>query len=479
MTPRLVALALVALAWAGLAPAARADRGDPLPVGWKTTIVGVLPVATIGTDLFGDAPQKAPPLAAALAWRHTLEASFQRDQVEVLTADVLRDRLQRAPDIKRTVALAADRYDLGLDRWKALQAKEALGHLDRARDLHKEAFSRLADPKAMADVEFQRGLVLRELGDEAGARAAFVAALELDPGRRVARGYYDADTEKVLGQAQAELADRPDPLGALWPADVLVALADRLGLDVIGLMLLEPDGTLRLVVWDARTRAPARSEAFATNDKAHAERALDRALSAWHACALQAEQGLVRPTWRPHWYADLGYVHSVWLRHRRTRDFLQGPGAQIGVTFEPSPGLEVFFRTAQASTLSDANGDLLDVFTTTRVTVGLGLAVGSPTLRLSLRAGLDLQISLADIAMTTDVDCKFFGPESDRCGGLFSADSPTVWLGIDFGLSLRWAPVREFYFTFSAGNASYIFAPSAAAELNFPLYGSLGFGLPF
>lgn len=475
---RAVGQAIALLVLIGAHAPARGAPGD-LPAGWKRAVVAVLPVVPVGTDVFGEGKVASARVVDAEMWTQVLARRAARDQLDVLSADVVRDRLRRAPDLKRTAALAEERFDLGLDRWKALQPKEALVHLDRALALHAEALSIVAEPRAQADAQFQRGLVLRELGDPASARAAFIAALELDPGRRVQRGYYDAETEATLVAAERDLADRPDTLGARWTDDTLATLAERLGADLFILGLLEPDGTLRVVVWDVRTRAPARSDAVPTADGERAQVLIDRALSAWHACFLQAEQGLVRPSPRKEWFADVGYQHNVWLRHRRTRDFLHGPGAAIGLTWEPSPGLELFLRTSQQSTLSDANADLLDVFTTTRLTLGVGLAVGPRALRFSVRAGLDVQIALADIATTQDVDCKFFDPDHPKCGAIFSADAPVVWVGIDFALNLRWAPVRDFYFTFTAGNASYALMPSAASELNFPLYGALGFGLPF
>jgi len=467
-----VALAL-ALAWASLGPAA---AGEPeLPSSWRTTVVGVLPIMPAGSDVFGEHTRPVADPVAAATWTDAITRLLPRDQLEVLGPDVLRDRLLR--DVRRTLALAAERHDLGVERWKALQAKDALVHLDRAAALHAEALSTLVDARAAADVAFLRGVVLRELGDPARARAAFADALALDPSRRVQRGYYDAETEALIATAEQDLADRPSPLADRWPDDTLVELVERLRVDVLVLARLEADGMLRVVIWDAATRAPARTDLLATADPLAARATLDRAFAAWHTCQITSD-GIVRPASPKRWFVDVSYVHHVWLEHRRTRDFLQGPGAQVGITWAASPGLEVFFRTSQQATLSDANGDLLDVFTTSRFTLGVGLAVGSRALRFSLRAGLDTQISLARIETTQDVDCKWFPKDHPLCGSIFSSEPPTVLFGFDFGMSLRWAPVRDFYFTFSAGNASYVLSPSAASELNFPLYGGIGFGLP-
>ena len=145
----------------------------------------------------------------------------------------------------------------------------------------------------------------------------------------------------------------------------------------------------------------------------------------------------------------------------------------------PTPGLELWAKASQRATLSDANSDLLDVFTTTHIAMGAGLGIGDQRFTFSLRAGIEVAFSMADIAMTTDVDCKFFGADNDRCRGIFRAESPAVWLGLDFSASLRYAPTRAWYLGFTAGTTIYAVSGDLVGELNFPLYGTFGFGLPF
>jgi hypothetical protein len=206
---------------------------------------------------------------------------------------------------------------------------------------------------------------------------------------------------------------------------------------------------------------------------------LDRMVSAWHACALEAPSRVVRPRARHRWAVELGYTHAVWLHHRRTRDYLHGPGAHVAVTFVPVQGLELWAKTSQRATLSDVNADLLDVFTTTHVGVGAGLGLGGSRLSFALRAGVEMAFSLADIEMSTDVDCKFFGPDSDRCRGIFRAESPALWLGLDVSAALRVAPAGPWYLGLSVGTTIYAVSGDLVGELNFPLYGTFAFGLPF
>lgn len=489
---RLHALALTLVL--ALAPTlAPAHGASPiLPAGpWKTLTVAVLPVVSLGglADPFAEGPQDPDLRSAAARWHRGIEVAFQgRDQVEVIGSAEIRERLTRRNEIRRTLELAQERYALGLEQWRALRAKDALGQLDRAKELFLEAFSDLADPRALADVELHRGLALIDLAQVGPARMAFAQMFALDPTRRFERGYYGTPIEQELAGAAHDIATIPTPSAVLWPAERLAALARRLDVDVWALGLIESGaptgqpgaaGRIELALFDARSDSVTLRESFEVGAGELMTEDLDRAVSAWHSCALEAPRTFVRPPARRRWYVDFGYVHAVWLNHRRTRDYLHGPGVHIGVTFMPTTGLELWAKTSQRATLADANNDLLDVFTTTHIALGAGLGIGSQRFTFSLRAGVEVALSLADIGMTTDVDCKFFGAGNDRCRGIFRADSPGVWLGLDFSASLRYAPTRAWYLGLTTGTTIYAVSADLVGELNFPLYGTFGFGLPF
>ena len=476
-------LALALALCAALPDAARGVAPD-LPTGpWKTLSVVVLPVRFVGglDDPFIDRPESQRLRAEAARWHRGLEVALQgRDQIVIVGGTEIRERLQRLGDVRRTLDLAQERYALGLERWRALQAREALDHLDRARELHLEAHSDLTDPRTLADVELHRGLALMDLGEVGPARIAFSRMFLLDPSRRFERGYYGATIEQELDGAAHDVAALPSPGALIWPVERLASLAARLGADVFALGLVaESPARLEVALFDSRSGGFTLRETFALADAAQLPEDLDRVVSAWHTCALEAPRSFVRPPPRRRWFLDLGYNHAVWLHHRRTRDYLHGPGAHIGVTFVPTPGLELWAKTSQRLTLSDANQDLLDVFTVTHLALGAGLGVGDERITFALRAGVEVAFSLADIAMTTDVDCKFFGAGSERCRGIFRAESPALWLGLDFSASLRYAPARSWYLGLTVGTTIYAVSGSLVGELNFPLYGTFGFGLPF
>ncbi len=478
----------IALLLLGLAMPARAASPE-LPTGpWKVLTVAVMPVVYLGglSDPFTDPPENAALRNEAAFWHRGIEVALQgRDQVTVIGGAEIRERLMRQGEMRRTLELAQERYALGLEHWRALRPKEAVAQLDRAKELHLEAFSDLADPRVLADVELHRGLALTDLGALGPARMAFAQMFGLDPTRRFERGYYGAPIEQELAGAAQDIIAIATPSALLWPAERLAALARRLGVDVVAMGLIarprsKDNGpqTIEVALFDARSNSFTLRDTFELGTQPAMSEDLDRAMSAWHTCALEAPVTLVRPPARRRWLVDFGYTHAVWLQHRRTRNYLHGPGVAVGVTYMPLPGLELWAKTAQRTTIADANNDLLDVFTTSHIALGAGLGVGSDELRFAVRAGLEVGLSMADIAMTTNVDCKFFG-EGPRCRGIFRAESPAVWFGLDFSMSLRYAPTRDFYLGLTAGTTIYALAGDIVGELNFPLYGTFGFGLPF
>lgn len=467
--------------------AAFSDRAALAQDGqWKTLDVGVLPVVYLGPsgeDLFAERPETARLRALAARWHKGLEEALSgRDLVRASGLVELRNRLRRAGDFARTAALADERYAMGLERWRALAFTEALTQLERARALHLEAFTDLLDPRSLSDVELHRALAMMDLQQEGQALIAFASMILRDPTRRFDAGYYGARIEATMKGAARQVLEVPDPIAVLWPADRLIALGRRLGLEYFAVGVVtgeEASAALTVGIFDVRAGGFALRERFALADGEAVVEDVDRLLAGWHTCALEETRPLVAPRPRHRWAVELGYSHFVWVQHRRTRDYLHGPSVSLTVAYEATPGLELWGRSIQRVTLTDGKGDLRDVFTTSHLAFGVGLAVGDDRWRFSVRSGLDLGLSLADIAITTDVDCKFFGPESERCGGLYRAESPAVWFGLDFGLSLKWAPRRTWSIGLAVGATSYALAGSIVGELNFPLYGTLAFGLPF
>jgi hypothetical protein len=479
----LVLLVAVAL---GSVMAGRKAHGRPQERGLDRTIrVGVMPF--ILAERFGEerllfSATRELTERSVNSWQEVVETLVQtRDLVSLEGVEAVERSLLGARD-GRALVRAESLFTSGLGHWRNLDPTRAMADLDAARNLLERGLQPLVSADRLADLEFHRGLALLDLGDETSAREAFERMFVLAPSKRFERGYYGNEVERVLVDASKRLSELDFPRYR-FPLEQLAALAKRMRLDAIIIGVGWPRGDegaeLELAIFDFRSAEFSVRGRIDLSGRENPEERLDAMLSRWHTCAIEAPRGLARPRDPKRLGIDLSYVHGVWLKHRRTRDFLHGPGAQLGLTYALKPGLEFWARTSQRSTLSDSNGDLLDVFATTHLAAGIGLEVGDDTWRFLLRAGVDAALSLADIGMTTDVDCKFFGAGSPRCQSIFQASSPALWLGLDFSLGLRFAPTRSWYGTLQIGMTSYVLSPSVTDELNFPLYGTLGFGLPF
>lgn len=480
------------LAWAALgslprdALAARADDGLPR-AGWKTVQVAVLPVGYYGrtaSDLFDEPPVVRRARALAARWHRLLEDGLVgRDQLEVLRSSQVRERLARTAEYRRGQPIAARAHEIGMRSFEAVHADDAQFQFQSALEVFESVWADVVSPSEVSDTAFMLGLTLVERGEANAAHVAFRQALLLDPTRRFERGYYSASTEQGIASAQTDIASRADLLGLRWPVQRLEALAEALAVDQLVVAVVDgPPGApvLRVALYDRRAKGLTGRARVDLADEDRAALALDRVLAGWQTCAVEANQDrMFRRPARKEWFLDIGYTHGVWLTHRRTRDYIQSAGGQLTVTYEPSPGFQIFGRASQLATLPDANADLIETFVTTRLTLGAGLTLGSEAATFFARTGLEVGVGLSNIQMTTDVDCKFFGANSPRCKTIFEQTPPTVWFGLDFSLGARFLLSSAWYVTISAGVASYIIDPEVTGDLNFPLHGSLGIGVPF
>ncbi|MFT7580713.1 MAG: hypothetical protein ACI9MR_002386 [Myxococcota bacterium] len=465
---------------AGLSIPTGAHAQETLPRAWKKARVGVLGIQyrrQNPDDLFNERPAVRRAREQAGVWQRRVEdALATRDQLQVIRGAQVREQFQRNAASQELVRAARARFELGVDAYHRLDRKAASDHFNRAHELYVRGFADLTDPPALADVALYRGLVLVEQGETEQARVAFRAMLLNDPGRRFDPGYHPEATEQVIRGAAADAQTR-----SRYVPSRLDAAAKRGKVDiwVSGVLEGEPDRlSLRLTAYDPRAGSNVLAVTIPVDDDAAAD-LLDRAMARLHTCIVQSDDRVRRPT-RKRWFVDFGYAHMVWLRHKQTRNFLHGPGATFGVTYEPNTFLHVFGRVQQRVTLIDANADLLDPLSTTTLTLGAGLTVGNPrSVRFLAQAGLEVTTSLSDIEMTTDVNCKFWGKDHPKCGSVFTAKAPAVWFGLNLSFGVRVPLNSQWFLSANVGITNYLLEPDISGQLNFPLHGTLGFGAPF
>jgi hypothetical protein len=492
-----------------------ASHGGSADQRWRLHTVAILPFLELGqlegAPFSQPAPEGVLHVRALARRRAGLEAAVSDalaglDLVRVLGDAGLRAAVGAIPSLAGQALVADERLALGRERWLGLDATDALAQFDVARRLMREAFVDLLAPERYAELALWRGLALMELGQEAEARAAFLETFLHDPARRFTPGWYGAAAERAMHGAIADLTSHPAPEALRFPADRLARLARTLGADHTLTGVVVPrgaddrdgrpqDGAPSRLLLSLRAEGPADAEpadrvlTLSVSPPAapvdpvtlttEAKGTLSRWLLAWHTCTLAREDShplrWARPD-RRDVHVTLSYRHDVWLHHRQTRLGLHGPGVGLSVAWEPAPWLQFWGRFGQVTTLTDPRGDLLSQFGATHVGVGAGLRLGDDVLSASLRLGLSGALTLNDFEATTDIDCKFFGPESPRCAAVFVARAPLVWVGVASGLSVRWNPAPGWHVAGDLMVDAFAGTPTATRELNYPVALSLGVG---
>ena len=479
--------------WVTLAGAMPVQAAGELPPqGWKTVRVGVLPILSYARepqDLFQEQPAARGARRDAGQWQRRLETMLGRlDQVVVVTGSQVQDRVARSAEYGDAVQLGAERLALGVEQYESLKREDALRHLDRAAELYRKVLADVVDPRGLADVALYRGLAHIELGAANLAHMDFREMLLLDPGRTFQPGYYPPAVEEALRGALLDVTSQADIIVSRHPIPRLGALTEQVAVDfwAVAIVAGSPAAPfLRLTFYDPRTGGVAFTEQLDLADPKRATLLAERALSAWHACSVQAADApAVPPRPRlPEWYLDLGYTHTLMLKHDGTRDFYHSPGVQLGVSWEATSTVLIFFRSILMDSLPDDNGDLIDEFVTTRLALGAGLTGGSETVRFFVRAAVELAIVWSDIAMTRDVDCKHFteGLKSPhpRCGSYTRLEAPRAFFGLDLEVGLRWRFADGWYLHLAGGVTSYVLEAELVRDLNFPLSLTLGLGNAF
>lgn len=469
-----------------LAPHALAAPGPQ--ASWRSLRVGVLDVrsyARTTADLFDESPAARRAREAAGAWQRWLEGLVaSRDLVHVVTSGAVRKQLDRGPAQREALALAATTFSLAVDRYQALDIDRALELLGRADALYRRYEGALVAPRALADVAFYRGLAWAERGQLDRAHVAFREMLALDPSRTFPRGYYPARAERAIEGALNDLVGQPDKARAALPMELLATAGRRAGVDVwVAAVVDGPPAspTLRVALIDVGSRGTVSAVTASLADAADARARVDRAISVWHTCALRAPHRTARGGARPRrrWRLDLGYNHSVFLKHKGTRSIFHSPGATVGLSWRAARHVHVFGRITHQVSLPDRNRDLLDDFATLRTAVGVGLVWGNATFEGFVDLGLEVGVALGDVATTTDVDCKHFGVDHPRCGRVDRLASPATWAGLRAAAGGRWFMVEGFYLFAMAGVSSYAFQSDAVAVLNFPFDAAAGLGTSF
>ena len=460
---------------------------------WKTIRVGVLPGNSFvrgGSEMFEEDARSRDSREAMGVWQRRVEESLRKlDLVRVVETSELREQLESSGAVRQTMALARERFELGRERYRALELEPAGAQLDRALSLMVGSWAEVTEPRLVADTHLFRGLTMMDRGQESEALVAFRSMWLHDPARRFQSGYYPAATEAVMKRALDDLVAQGDLVGARYPAPRLASIVREAKLDslvTVALRLSEGGAALQVVIYDANSRLRTVDLTVALNDTQRAEELLDRALSRWHSCAVRSEDRsyVAKPRLR-RWQIEFGYAHAFFLKDDRTRAGFSSPGANIVVNYRVGRAVQLFALTNQMVSVPDVNRDLMEPMMTSRLALGAGLTGEIGRLEPYVRAGVELGLMLSDAKMTRDVECKHFvnPPDSlsasaNPCapGRVFTVEAPALVAGLHGGLGARWKLVPSWHAHLEIQLAAYAFGSDfPISDLNFPI--TLGAGL--
>jgi hypothetical protein len=477
----------ILLSFAGPARGSEADRA------WKTIRVGVLPgdsFVRVGAQMFEEDARTRGSREEIGVWQRRVEEALRKlDLVRLLEPDELRERLESRAPLRQTLALARERFELGKERYRALELEPAGKQLDRALALMVQSWSEVTQPRLVADTHLYRGLAMMDRGLESEALMAFRSMWLHDPSRRFQSGYYPAVTESVMKRALDDLVAMGDLVGARYPAARLSELTRETQVDSLVSVTLRPGGTdsvLRVVIYDAASRLRTVDLSVSLDDRKRASELLDRALSRWHSCAVRSEERtyVAKPRLR-RWQIEFGYGHTLFLKDDRTRAGFASPGANIALSYRIGRVLQLFAQTHQMVSVPDVNRDLMEPMMTSRLAFGAGLSAEVGRFEPYARAGVEMGLTLSEVKMTRDVSCKHFvdaptslDPALNPCdpSRVFTVEAPAFVAGLHAGLGLRWRVVQSWHAQLEVQLSGYVFGSDfPISDLNFPL--TLGAGL--
>jgi tetratricopeptide (TPR) repeat protein len=433
-----------------------------------------------GTPLRDDA-------ALGLAEAYAHQWLQQKEDVRLVSARALRDRIAQSRPHREGLLVAREWFNIGVDHYQELRTERAVENLERAVALYSEVFQDVVDPFSLAEVELYRALALAEQGQEELAHVALKRMILLDPTKRFPRGYHTSGTESALVAALVDfhLTGTPEMvLPTLERVEELLRLAELDGLLFGYLRRVGEARVLHVVLFEggpARVTFRDQAELPETaSDAGDGQEGLDRLLARWSACAIFRHAARPKGPEHARLLFDLGFAESFPLLHP-TRSLFHQVGFAFGVSYHIARNLDLFGHLFVATTIADRDRDLLAASTAVRATFGLGFVFRSPRLRWFIHPGIQVA-AMPRLSWTTNAYCKLYAgmPAEERSplcrpGDISRVASP-VLAGLDLTVGVDIFLSSEIFLGVKVGGAAYLVPFAATGDVNFPLLFQVGLG---
>lgn len=412
--------------------------------------------------------------------RTALKQSFD---VKVKSAHDLRRGVTGTSNYKDHVVLGRERYHMGHEYYRDLRQPEAAESLTRSIEMLDGIYYDSVEPQAFSEILFLLGITLIEEGRAAEAHQAFKRALFLSPTTTFSPGFHPAPVEQALSVACEDLQKSLEKEVPLGTQERTFAFMRKQKLDVLfyPLVVLEDqEYVLRLIAWDGKAKSVVLRERIALDDEGDASMAIDRAVSRWAACT-PYEDVPRRVEERNQWVFSANYQHLLFLQQP-----LRNPLFMMGFSFDGAHffkrSFAILVKAQFLSSLPDEFEDLVDGFTSARLTIGPAFSISGNWWRLFMAPSMEFHY-MGSFSVTRDPNCKHYlddSPGSDLCVPGAVKEYPEDFLaGINVYIGAQFFVAEEMFLSAGASISTY-FAPfDRTFEMNFPVAVEAGGGVAF
>jgi hypothetical protein len=415
--------------------------------------------------------------------RYLRQALNQSFDVKVKSLHELRRGVTNTSNYKDQVVLGRERYHMGHEYYRDLRQPEAAESLIRSIEMLDSIFYDAVEPQAFSEILFLLGITLVEESRAAEAHQAFKRALFLSPMTTFSPGFHPHPVEQALSVACEDLQRSLEKELPMGTQERTFDFMRKQKLDILFYPLVVTENgsaVLRLLAWDGKAKNVVVRERIPLADEAEAAQAIGRAVSRWAACTpyenipRQVEE-------RNRWVFSANYQHLLFLKQP-----LRNPLFMMGFSFDGAHffkrSFAILVKAQFLSSLPDEFEDLVDGFTSARLTAGPALSISGNWWRLFVSPSLEFHY-MGSFSVTRDPNCKHFlndSPGAALCLPGAVKQFPVDFLaGINTSIGAQFFVADEMFISAGASISTY-FAPfDRTFEMNFPVAVEAGGGVAF
>lgn len=434
--------------------------------------VVVAPIVYVGVD--------DPAIAdtARQAAVRGIEAELRsQPQFQLISQTQLRRLIHARPSYQESLALASSWADLGITKYKELDAEGAVKSLEQAVAIYKSVRWDLVEPLQMAEVIMYLALAHLDLKRDLARPLELMAEMiRLDPTRVLKAGFYPDDVVQFYDSAH-ETVERAVRDGSdVQRARALADLAESR--HVVTLSILPSNNGYEVIMhwYDARAGGflPAESLRVLSLVESTVEESGSRLTSRFVACLLtpsKISSEVQSSKGDSPWAIELSFAYASFLVFPEDQVELFGNyGANVGASFLLTREFALIASGQVLTSIRDNDGFLNDDFTTLRGFGGIELGYAFGPLRVEVGVSVE-GATVGSIKVCRDINKIITGCDDDPAD--YTLHDYDLLVGINARPRLTVQVVKSFKVLVGASGSFYFF-PLSERSLNLPLTVELG-----